>query len=136
MYGALDARLELVPHGKQNQVGEAHAVHRRDKGDGNAMADALDIVEMLHDLDQTEHRSDDADRRGITAGGLEHLGFGFPTPLGNFDFEFHHAPQVLQIHAVDREQERLAEKRIGQFFHLAFERHDPGAARLPRKLEW
>ena len=63
--------LELAGGGQEEEIGGADAVDGGDEGDGDAAADLIDVVEVLHDLDEAEHRADDADGGREAAGGLE-----------------------------------------------------------------
>ena len=56
-----DAELQLAGDRKIEKIGGADAVDRGHEGNGNTAADFVDFVEVLHDLDQAEHRADDSD---------------------------------------------------------------------------
>ena len=69
-----DADAHLAGEGQKEQVGDAHAVDGGDKGHGDAAAHFLDVVQMLHHLDQAEHRAENADGGREAAGRLEDRG--------------------------------------------------------------
>ncbi len=77
------------------------------KDDGDAVADFVDVGEVLHYLDEAENRADDTDGGSETTGRFEDLGFGFPVMLVEGDVDLDHLAEVLKIGAVDGEHERL-----------------------------
>jgi hypothetical protein len=60
-----DDALQLVPDRVEEQVGQAHAVHRGDEGDRDAGAQARRVGQVFHHVDQAQHGAQDADRRRI-----------------------------------------------------------------------
>ena len=68
------ADAHLAGEGQKEEIGDAHAVDGGDKGDGDAAADFLNVVEMLHHLNQPEHRAENADGGRKASGRLEDRG--------------------------------------------------------------
>ena len=66
------ARAAWLAERQEDQVGRADAVDRRDERDGDARPEVARVGEVLHHVDQTEHRAEDADRRRVAARRLEH----------------------------------------------------------------
>src|SRR5690606_16698069 len=126
--GFLDPCLQLVAGGEEEQVRRCDTVNRSDEGHGDALPHQVDVVEVLHYLDQAEDRSDDADGRGVAAGGFVDLGFSFPLPLLRIEFNRHDAAQLLDIGTVHTERERLLQKRVGDPVDFRFQGDDAVAA--------
>ena len=56
-----DANAHFSGQREEKEIRNADSIDGGDKRNGNAAAHFLDIVEMLHDLDEAEHRAEDAD---------------------------------------------------------------------------
>ncbi len=84
-----DAEFHLSGHGEIQEIGGSDAVDRGDKGNCDAAADLIDLIEVLHHLNQAEHGADDADGRRKAAGRLEHLGNLLFVLCLVVEFEFH-----------------------------------------------
>ena len=63
---------EAAADRQEDQVRRADAVDRGDERDGDAGAELARVGEVLHHVDQAEHGAEDADRRRVAAGRLEH----------------------------------------------------------------
>jgi hypothetical protein len=71
-------RMRILPaKGKKEEIGDAHAVDGGDEGHGDAFAHLLNIVKMLHDLNESQHRAQDADGGREASGRLEDHGEPF-----------------------------------------------------------
>ena len=89
--------------GKIEEVGGTDAVDGGHEGYGDAASDFVDLVEVLHDLNQSEDRADDADGGGKASGRLEYLG-NLLFVLGLvIEFEFHDLAELFGLGAVDRQ---------------------------------
>ena len=62
-----DADAHLAGEGQKEKIGDADAIDGGHKGHGDAAAHFLNIVQMLHHLDQAEHRAENADGRRESA---------------------------------------------------------------------
>ncbi len=74
------AMAQFAGDGQGDEVGEADTVDGGDEGDGDASADFVDLIEMLHDLNEAEDGADDSDGWGKASGGFIDAGqlfFGF-----------------------------------------------------------
>src|ERR1700760_4166839 len=58
----MNADLQLAGRWQKEKIGAAHSVNRRHKGNGDAAPYVIDLIEMLHHLNQAEHGAQDADR--------------------------------------------------------------------------
>ena len=85
---------------------------------------------MLHDLNQTEHRTDNADGRRIAGRRFKHLGNALVLLAAIVDLQFHHLAQIGSAHAVDRQHQAFFQKRILNLRQLAVQREQPFAACL------
>ena len=94
------------------------------------MPDFLDVRQVLHYLNQPQHRADDADGGCISSRGLKDLRFGFPMMLLHADFELHGLPNDLQIRAVYRQVESFAQEWVLNRVSLMLQRDDAALASL------
>ena len=76
---------------------------------------------MLHHLDQTEHGSDDSDRRRKPTGGFEELGNLFFLLFFVIQFKLHDLAKFLRVGPVDRQHERPVQKRFVDGFEFSVE---------------
>jgi hypothetical protein len=93
------------------------------------------MVEVLHDLNESDDGADDADGGGETAGGFEDggdAGFDFADII---DLELHDAAQFGGLGAVDGEHEGLAKEGIGDLIEIGVEGNDAFAARFVNELD-
>src|SRR3954468_19823611 len=89
------AKLDLAAYWKEEKIGRSNSVDGGHKGNRDAAANFADIIEMLHHLDQTKHRADDAHGRRKSAGGFEYFG-NVIFVLGLIvEFQFHHLANFL-----------------------------------------
>ena len=58
-----DANLQFSSRRKKEQIRRSHSVNGCHKCNGDPLSDLIDLVQMLHHLDQAEHGADDADGR-------------------------------------------------------------------------
>ena len=128
LYESGAAGSQLTGGGQQKKIGNRNAVNGGDKGDADAMAHCFHVGEMFHDLNQSEHGSNDSDGGGVTAGAFEDSGFGVGLVLGALHFPLHDFTDGLAIGAIDRKGESFPQEWIGQQFELRFERYDSGPA--------
>ena len=90
--------------------------------------DFVDLVEMLHHLNQSENGSDDADGGRESSGRLKYLR-NLLFVLGLIvEFQFHDLAQFLGLGAVDRQHERFLQERIVDLGELGVEGDDALAA--------
>jgi hypothetical protein len=68
------ADAHLAGEGQEEEIGDADAVDGGDKGDGDAAAHFLNVVQMLHHLDEPQHRAENADGGREASGRLEDRG--------------------------------------------------------------
>ena len=74
----LKSCLNLIRRRQEKEVRGCYAINRGHKGDRDAAAHLLDVFQMFHHLDETQHRADDSDRRRVAAGRLVYLGQASP----------------------------------------------------------
>ena len=99
---------QLAGDGQGDEIGEADAVDGGDEGDGDAAANLVDFIQMLHDLDESEDGADDADGGAKTSGGFIDAGqlvFGFG---GGVELQLHDGAQLGGFGAIDGEHEGAA----------------------------
>src|SRR5471030_1880866 len=65
---AIYSCLDFSVDGQQQDIGESQSIQRRDKSDRNTLAKLSRFQEVPCHLNQTQHRAQDAEGRGITAG--------------------------------------------------------------------
>ena len=121
---------EFAGDGEGDEVGEADAVDGGDEGDGDAAANLIDFIEVLHDLDESEDGADDSDGWGEASGGFIDAGqlvFGFGAGV---EFKLHDGAQLAGLGAIDGEHEGAAHEGIGDVGQFGVERDDAVAARL------
>ncbi len=109
------ADFHLAGDGQIEEVGGAHAVNGGDESDGNAAADFVNLVEVLHGLDEAENRADDANRGSEAAGGLEDLRNLFFVFGLIVELEFDHFAEFLGFGAIDGQHEGFSEERVIDF---------------------
>ena len=68
------ADAHLAGKGQEEEIGGADAIDGGDKGDGDAAADLLNVVQVLHDLNQSQNGAEDADGGRKAASRLEDRG--------------------------------------------------------------
>ena len=130
-----NADLELAGGGQEEQVGGAHAVNRGDEGHGDAAAHFVNVVQVLHHLDEAQDRPDNANRGRESAGRLEHLGNALFVLGLIIQFKLHHLAQFLGFGAVHRQHQRLAKEGLLDVFEFAVERHNAFLAGLMGKAD-
>ena len=69
-----DADAHFAGEGQKEEIGDADSVDGGDEGDGDAAADFMNVVQMLHDLNQSQHRAENADGGRKASGRLEDRG--------------------------------------------------------------
>ncbi len=100
--------LQLVADGQHQQVGEADPVDGRDERHGDTAAQLAGIGEITHHVDQAHDRADDADRRGIAAHALEHLGRPQIAALLGVQVHLENAANHLWLGAIHEQLQTLA----------------------------
>ena len=123
----------LAGEGQKEEIGDAHSVNGGHKGYGDSAADFLNVVEMLHHLDQAEHRAENSDGRRKAASGLEDR---WAAVLGfhrGVEADPHDLAQLGGLGAVHGEHERLLEKWILDGPQVGVERNHTVAAALLAK---
>ena len=55
--------LQLAGRGKKENIRGRDAVYRRNKRDSDSFSHAVDVVQVLHHLNQAEDSADDSDSR-------------------------------------------------------------------------
>ncbi len=98
---AFEPGFDFGVGGQKDKIRQGDTVNGGYKSDGDSVADALDILQMLHDLNEAKDSADDANGGSVAAGGFEHFRFSLAAAGGCFDFEFHDAAQILQVGAID-----------------------------------
>jgi len=76
------------------------------------MAHFNNVVEMLHDLDEAEHRAENADGGGEAAGRLEDSRQSFFGLRRGFHADLHNFAQFAGFCTVNGQHQGLAQKRI------------------------
>ena len=124
------SQADLSRHRQKKQVGGADTVDGGDEGDGDASAYFGGVVQVLHDLNEAEHRADDSDGGRESSGGLEHFG-NVRFVLGLIvELQLHHFANFLRLGAIDGEHEALFEKGIFHLFEDFIEGDDAVLASL------
>ena len=108
----VQADAHLAGEGQEEEIGDADSVDGGDEGDGDAAAHLLDVVEVLHHLDQPQHRAENADGGRESAGGLEDRGKPLFALGGGIEADAHDLAQFGGLGAVDGQHEGLLEKGI------------------------
>jgi hypothetical protein len=129
------ASAQFVGRRQEEKVRRTHAIDGRHKCHGNSPAHLVDILQMLHHLNQSQDGADNAHRGSISTGCFVHLGLGFRPVLLHGHLEFHHLADSVQIGAVHRQVQRLAQKFVRDAICVLFERHDAVLARLGGKAD-
>ena len=109
----MHAGAQFGGRGQKKDVRRTDTIDRRHECYRDAVADLLDVFQVLHHLNQPHHGPDDADGRRVAAGGVPDLGFRLGFVLGQRDVDLHHFAQFGQVRAVHRQAERFAQKGIG-----------------------
>src|SRR5580692_1606792 len=104
-----EADFELAGPGQKDEVGGAYAVKRSDEGDGDAAADGVDVLQVLHDLDEAKDGADDADGGRKAGRGFKHFWNAGVFFAGVVQVQLHHFAQVFGVGAVDGELESVFE---------------------------
>ena len=125
-----DADAHFAGEGQEEEIGDAHAVDGGHEGHGDAAAHFLHVVEMLHHLDEAEHRAENADGGREAAGRLEDRGQPFFVFGDGVEADAHDLAQFGGLGAVDGQHEGLLEKRILDGLQIGVERDDAVAAGL------
>src|ERR1051326_1045907 len=125
-----DARLDLIGRGKQKEIRETDAIDRGHKCHGDAMPHLLNIGEILHYLNQSQHGADDANRRRVTSRTLERLGLVERMLFLDVDLKVHHLTDLLEIGPVDGQVQGLTQEGISDLLGVVFERHNSVFPRL------
>ena len=127
--------FELSRRRQAKEVRQCDTINRGNERDGDAFADFIDIVEMLHHLDQAKHRADDADRRSEASRRFEdlrnfllHLGFVV-------DLKLHDLPYLRRFCAVHGQHQSLLQKGVGNLAEIAVEGNDATLACLVREFD-
>src|SRR6202012_2085779 len=125
-----EPQAQLAGGGEQHEVGGAHAIDGGHEGHGNAFAYLFDVIQVLHDLDQSEDRSDDADGGREAACSLEDCGNLFLHYELVVDAQFHNLAQLGGLGSIDGQAQRLSQKRVVNSGQVGVEGDDAAAARL------
>ena len=125
-----DADAHFAGEGEEEEVGDADAVDGSHEGDSDTAADLLNVVEVLHDLDESEDGAEDADGGGEAAGGLEDGGEAFFDFGGGVEADLHDFAQLAGLGAVDGERQGLAKEGVFDGLQIVVERDDAIAASL------
>ncbi len=124
------ADAHLAGEGQEEEIGDADSVDGGDEGDGDAAADLVDVVEMLHDLDESQHRAEDADGGRESSGRFEDRGEPLFVLRDGVEADLHDLAQFVGLGAVDGQHEGLLEKGILDGLQIAVQRDDAVAAGL------
>ncbi len=125
-----DADAHLAGEGQEEEIGDAHAVDGGDKGDGDAAAHLLNVVQMLHDLNQPQHRAENADGGREASGRLEDRGQPLFALRGGVQADAHDLAQLGGLGAVHGQHQGLLEEGILNGLQVGVQRDDAVAAGL------
>ena len=104
--------LELVGHRQPQRVGAEDTPQRGDEGAGDEVPELLGAAEVAEDVDQPDHRADDAQRGGVAAHVTEELDADLVVgPLGD-DPRLEDLLDLLGVGAVHGELDALAQQRV------------------------
>jgi len=131
---AADQHLELARDGQEQQVRGADAVHGRDERDGDAAAELVRVGQVLHHVDEPEHRAEDADRGRVAACRLPDLGGRAMALLPGLGLDVERLADALRLEAVDQHLQAVAHERVGGRRHLVLEGQHAVAAGRGRPL--
>ena len=126
----MHASFDLGSRRKKEDVGRGHAVHRGYERHRDTVPHFLDVRQILHHLDQPQHRADNADRGRIPARGLKHLGFLLRVMFLETDLKFHGFADHVQVRTIHRQVERFAQERILDSVGFVLERNNSALARF------
>ena len=126
-------RPQLGRDREEDQVGRADAVDGRDERDGDARPQLGRIGQVLHHVDQSEHRAENAHGRRIAARRLEHARRRFFGIEAAHALAFEHRPDRRRRRAVDGQRQAPLQERIVGLFDVVFQLHDAFLARFHRE---
>src|SRR6185312_6040447 len=89
-----------------------------------AAPDFVKLVQMLHHLNQAQHRSQDSNGRRKAPGGFKHLRESLFMFLAAVEFHLHHLAQFAGFGAIHGEHERFPHERITNPSQMRIERDD------------
>ena len=130
-----NANFELAGRRQKKQVGGAHAVNRGDESHGDAAPDFINVIQVLHHLDESENRADDADGGRKSSGSLENLGYAFLVLGLIIEFKLHHLAKFLRLGAIHGQHQGFAKEWFFDVFEVAIERHNSFLAGSMRKSD-
>src|SRR5271163_2804474 len=104
--------LELACSRQKEEIGGGYAIDGSHEGNRDAAPHLVDIVQMLHNLNQAEYRTDDADGGRKSAGRFEDLGDSLLRVGLIIQLQFHDLSELDGIGAVDCQGQGLAHVRI------------------------
>src|SRR4029077_20506060 len=98
--------------GKQEQIRRPDSVNRGHKCHRNSPPHLIDVVQMLHDLNQSENGSDDPNRWGKSSGGFKDSGNVVLVLSLLLQFHLHHFSQLSRLGPIHGEHQRLPHERV------------------------
>ena len=119
---------ELGRQRQQNEVGGAHAVHSGDERHGNAAAQLGWLPQALHDVDEPQHRAQNAEGRRVARCRFEHLGGRLRVLTPSVALDFQYLPGDFRIRPIDGETQGDFQKGIGRAIDFGLERNQPFAS--------
>ena len=93
--------LSLAPAGRKKMLAEPTPYTVATKATAIPWPDQLDLIQMLHHLNEAQHCADNPDGRSISTCSLIHLGFGPTALLIGGDLQVHHLLQFLEVSTID-----------------------------------
>src|SRR5208283_2527225 len=112
-------------------------INCRHKCDCNSFTDLIDVLQSLHDLDETQDSANNPDGRCVSGCGFEDLGDTFVFLSAVVEMQLHHLSQVRCAHAIDCQHEALFQKRILDFCQFRVQRKDAlfsGLKRIAKQI--
>ena len=107
-----DSDSQFPGGGRQEEVSGPDAVNSGDKCDCDAASDLVDLVEMLHDLDQSYDCANDSYRRGEAARRFEDLRDFFFQLRVVVESKLHDLPKLARLGSIHCHHQRSLQKGV------------------------